>query len=59
MIVIEDDRPITVADIDEALSHIREMLQDRYGNRLTHQRKQMLLESIDDLLDYRLQITLQ
>ena len=59
MIVIEDDRPITVADIDEALSHIRLMLQDRYGNRLTHQRKQMLLESIDDLLDYRLQITLQ
>jgi len=58
MIVI-DDRPITVADIDEALSHICEMLQDRYGNRLTHQRKQMLLESIDDLLDYRLQITLQ
>jgi hypothetical protein len=58
MIVI-DERPITVADIDEALSHIREMLQDRYGNRLTHQRKQMLLESIDDLLDYRLQITLQ
>jgi hypothetical protein len=58
MIVI-DDRPITVADIDEALSHIREMLQDRYGNRLTYQRKQMLLESIDDLLDYRLQITLQ
>jgi hypothetical protein len=41
------------------LSHIREMLQDRYGNRLTYQRKQMLLESIDDLLDYRLQITLQ
>ena len=58
MIVI-DDRPVTLADIDEALSHIREMLQDRYGNRLTHQRKQMLLESIDDLLDYRLQITLQ
>ena len=58
MIVI-DDRLVTVADIDEALSHIREMLQDRYGNRLTHQRKQMLLESIDDLLDYRLQITLQ
>ena len=58
MIVI-DDRLVTVADIDEALSHIREMLQDRYGNRLTHQRKQMLLESIDDLLDYRLQITLR
>ena len=58
MIVI-DERPITVEDIDEALSHIREMLQDRYGNRLTHQRKQMLLESIDDLLDYRLQITLR
>jgi len=57
--IVLDDRPVSVADIDEALSHIREMLQDRYGNRLTHQRKQMLLESIDDLLDYRLQITLQ
>jgi hypothetical protein len=57
--IVLDDRPVSVADIDEALSHIRLMLQDRYGNRLTHQRKQMLLESIDDLLDYRLQITLQ
>lgn len=57
MIVI-DERAVSVADIDEALSHIRLMLQDRYGNRLTHQRRQMLLESIDDLLDYRLQITL-
>lgn len=58
MIVI-DDRPITVADIDEALSHIRLMLEDKYGNRLTWQRKQMLWESIDDLLDARLQITLR
>ena len=57
--IVLDDRPVSVADIDEALSHIRLMLQDRYGNRLTYQRKQMLLESIDDLLDYRLQITLQ
>lgn len=58
MIVI-DERELTVQDIDEALAHIRLMLEDKYGSRLTWQKKQMLWESIDDLLDARLQITLR
>ena len=44
----------TLAEIDEALSHIRERLQDRYGNRLTYQQRQLFLSSVDDLLDARL-----
>ena len=44
----------TLAEIDEALSHLRERLQDRYGNRLTHQQRQLFLSSVDDLLDARL-----
>lgn len=55
MIVIEGE--VTVAEIDEALSNIRDMLVDRYGNRLSHQKKQLLLSSIDDLLDARLNLT--
>jgi len=44
----------TLAEIDEALSHLRERLQDRYGNRLTYQQRQLYLSSVDDLLDARL-----
>lgn len=55
MIVIEGE--VTVAEIDEALSNIREMLEDRYGNRLTHQKRQLLMDSVDDLLDARLNLT--
>jgi hypothetical protein len=55
MIVIEGE--VTVAEIDEALRNIREMLVDRYGNRLSHQKKELLLSSIDDLLDARLNLT--
>ena len=55
MIVIEGE--VTVAEIDEALSNIREMLVDRYGNRLSHQKKELLLSSIDDLLDARINLT--
>jgi len=55
MIVIEGD--VSVAEIDEALRNIREMLVDRYGNRLSHQKKELLLSSIDDLLDARLNLT--
>lgn len=55
MIVIEGE--VTVAEIDEALGNIRDMLVDRYGNRLSHQKKQLLLSSIDDLLDARLNLT--
>jgi hypothetical protein len=52
-ITIEEE--VTVADIDEALAHINLMLKtDHYGNRLTWQKKEMLLESLDDLLDARI-----
>jgi hypothetical protein len=47
----------TLAEIDEALAHLRERLQDRYGNRLTYQQKQLYLSSVDDLLDARLSLT--
>jgi hypothetical protein len=54
-ITIEEE--VTVADIDEALAHINFMLKtDEYGNRLTWQKKEMLLESLDDLLDARLHL---
>lgn len=55
MIVIEGE--VTIAEIDEALSNIREMLEDRYGNRITHQKRQLLMDSVDDLLDARLNLT--
>jgi hypothetical protein len=47
----------TLAEIDEALSHLRERLQDRDGNRLTYQQRQLFLSSVDDLLDARLSLT--
>jgi hypothetical protein len=54
-ITIEEE--VTVADIDEALAHINLMLKtDEYSNRLTWQKKEMLLESLDDLLDARLHL---
>jgi len=47
----------TLEEIDEALSHLRKRLQDRYGNRLTYQQRQFYLASVDDLLDARLALT--
>ena len=55
MIVIDGE--VTLDEIDEALRNVREMLIDRYGNRLSHQKKELLLSSIDDLLDARLNLT--
>lgn len=54
MVVVESD--ITIAEIDEALGHLRLKIQDRYGNRLTFREKQIYLESINDLLDVRLEL---
>ena len=51
--VIDD---LTVNDIDEALSHLRLKLQDRYGNRLTFNQREFYLEQVDDLLDARIQL---
>jgi hypothetical protein len=55
MLVVTDE--ITIAEIDEALNHMREKLQDRYGNRLTWKQKQLYWASIDDLLEARLNLT--
>jgi hypothetical protein len=52
--IIERD-VITIADIDEAIAHLAVMLKDRYGNRLTHQRKAFLMSEMDSLLDARLE----
>ena len=55
-LVIEEE--VTLDDIDEALRHLNLMLKtDHYGNRLTWKKKQILLQSVDDLLDVRLVLT--
>jgi hypothetical protein len=54
MFTIEED--ITLADLDEAIRHISLMLKrDEFGNRMTWQKKQILLDSLDDLLDARIE----
>jgi len=53
------DETITIADIDEAIVHIKELLVDTYGNRLTYQRRELLKSSIDDLLDMRLALVVR
>ena len=46
---------VTLKDIDEALTHICNMLKtDIYGNRMDWRKKEMLQTSLDDLLDARL-----
>jgi hypothetical protein len=53
--MVIDKETITLADIDEAIAHLAIMLKDRYGNRLTHQRKAFLMGELDSLLDARLE----
>ena len=48
------EKEVTIAEIDEAISHVNAMLKiDEFGNRMTWKKKQMLIESIDELLDAR------
>ena len=54
LMIIERD-VITIADIDEAIAHLAVLLKDRYGNRLTHQRKAFLMSEMDSLLDARIE----
>ena len=50
---------VTIADIDEAIHHINQMLKiDEYGNRMDYRRKEMLKSGIDDLLDVRICLAL-
>jgi hypothetical protein len=56
-LAITDD--VTIADIDEAIKHINNMLKiDVYGNRMAWRKKELLLKSIDDLLDARISLAL-
>lgn len=55
-VAITDD--VTLEDIDEAIKHISRMLKtDEYGNRMDWRKKQLLENSIDDLLDARIRLT--
>lgn len=55
-IAVTDD--VTLEDIDEAIAHIFRMLKtDEYGNRMDWRKKEILQNSIDDLLDARLRMT--
>jgi hypothetical protein len=55
-IAVTDD--VTLEDIDEAIAHIFRMLKtDEYGNRMDWRKKELLQNSIDDLLDARLRMT--
>ena len=53
--MIIDKEVVSLADIDEAIAHLSEMMKDRYGNRLTHQRKAFMMSELDSLLDARLE----
>ena len=49
---------VTLEDIDEAIKHIFNLLKtDEYGNRMNWRKKELLQNSIDDLLDARLRLT--
>jgi hypothetical protein len=54
MQVIVDD--LTIDEVDEALSHLRLKLQDKYGNRLTYSQREFYLQQVDDLLDARIEL---
>ena len=48
---------VTVLDLDEALAHVAAQLKiDEYGERMSWRKKEILLSSIDDLLDARLEL---
>jgi hypothetical protein len=44
---------VSVEELDEAMKHIQQLLID---SRLTPRRRNLLLSSLDDLLDARLEI---
>jgi hypothetical protein len=50
-VVINEE--VTVEDLDEAMKHIQLLLVD---DRLKPQRRNLLLETLDDLLDERLKL---
>ena len=54
------EQGLTVEEIDEAIAHINKLLKtDEYGNRMDWRKRELLSASIDDLLDARLQISVE
>ena len=54
-VVITDE--VTVADIDETIAYVRQlMLTDTFGNRMDWKKKEDLQVSIDELLDARINL---
>ena len=52
MVVIEEG--VSLAEVDEALSHVAASLKvDKYGDRMDWRKREIYLQSIDDLLDER------
>lgn len=52
MLIIEEE---TISELDEALAHIAARLKtDKFGDRMNWRKEELLLSSIDDLLDARL-----
>lgn len=57
MLMVQIEQGVTIEALDEAITHMFDLLkQDEYGNRMTWQKKKMLQECIDDLLDARLDL---
>jgi hypothetical protein len=55
VIVIEEE--VTVAQIDECLTHVYTLLKtDEVGNRMNWRKKEMLTEQLDELLDARINL---
>ncbi len=54
-VVITDE--VTLADIDETIAYVNELLKtDTYGNRMDWKKKEDLQVSIDELLDARINL---
>ena len=55
MLIIEEE--ITISELDDALNFVWKKLKtDEYGKRMDWKKREMLLSSIDDLLDARLDL---
>lgn len=58
MVIVSDK--VTIAEIDEAIGYLNDRLKiDTYGNRMNFRKRQIIQESIDNLLDERLNLTLE
>ena len=54
------EKDLTIEEIDEAIAHVNKMLKtDVYGNRMDWRKRELLIASIDDLLDARLQLSVE